>query len=173
MSVPNDLNFDTETYLLFSIYREAYPGIRGMDGSAATYMKRYEKEIRGTGQVLEWLRLATPDKQSPLGCKPSHDLISLIVKPRRNSKSKKPWAYAEDDEVFDMILDATLGELGEDSRIPSFVASVLRHLGLAKRADLNTVPTPRLCRLAAERRQEERRERDEQRLHQKHLKASA
>jgi hypothetical protein len=165
MSAPNDLKFDTETYLLFSIYYEAYGVLKGMDGSAATYLQRFEKEIRGTGQVLEWLGLARTDKKSPLGCKPSHLLMSLIVEPRRCSKSKKSFAYPEDAEVFDMIFDATVGDVEEWSNIPSFVFSVLRLLGLAKESDLlDTVPTPQLYRLAAERRQEEReRQRDEQR----------
>ena len=65
MRVPNDLQFDTETYLLFSIYYEAYGPFEVMDESAATYVKRFEKQIRGTGQVLEWLGLAIPDKNSP------------------------------------------------------------------------------------------------------------
>jgi hypothetical protein len=163
MRVPNDLKFDTETYLLFSIYYKAYGTLVGMDGSAATYLKRFEKEIRGTGQVLEWLGLAKPDKKSPLGWKPSHALMSLIAKPRRHSKCKKPLAYPEDLEVFDMIFDATVGDLEEWSNIPSFVLSVFHLLGLAKEADLDIVPTPRLRRLVCERRQEERQQREEQR----------
>jgi hypothetical protein len=164
MRVPNDLNFDTETYLLFSIYYEAYGILKGMDESAATYVKRFAKEIRGTGQVLEWLGLATPNKKSPLGWKPSHDLISLIIESRTHSKSKKRCADDEDAEVFDMIFDATMGQVEEWSNIPSFVLSVLQLLGLAKEADLDFVPTPRLRALACERRQDERhRRRDEQR----------
>jgi hypothetical protein len=168
MRVPNDLQFDTETYLLFSIYYEAYGILKGMDGSAATYVKRFEKEIRGMGQVLEWLNLAIRDKNSPLGWKPSHDLMSLIAKPHKRSKSKKLCSSAEDDEVFDMILDAAVGELEEDSNIPSFVVRVLRDLGLAKEADLDWVPTRRLRALACERRQAERHQRE----HERRLKSA-
>jgi hypothetical protein len=164
MRVPNDLQFDTETYLLFSIYYEAYGILKGMDESAATYVKRFEKEIRGTGQVLEWLGLAIRDKNSPLGWKPSHDLISLIIESRKHSKSKKLHSDDEDAEVFDMIFDATVGKVEEWSNIPSFVLSVLQFLGLAKEADLDCVPTPRLRALVCKRRQEERHQPDEEHL---------
>jgi hypothetical protein len=154
MGVPNDLNFDTETYLLFSIHYIANGDWEGMDKSAATHVKAFEKEIKATCQVLEWLGLAIPKKKSPLGWKPSHALMSLIAKP--HSKSKKLFSYAEDNEVFDMIFDAALGELKVDSNIPGFVVHVLRDLGLAKEAGDDFVPTPRLRALASERRQAER-----------------
>jgi hypothetical protein len=163
MRVPNDLQFDAETYLLFSIYYEAYGTLKGMDGSAATYLKHFEKEISGAGQVLEWLGLATPNKDSPLGWKPSHALMSLLVEPRKDSKSKKLCADDEDAEVFDMIFDATVGKVEKWSNVRSFVLSVLQFLGLVKEADLDRVPTPRLRRLACERRQEERHLREEER----------
>jgi hypothetical protein len=163
MRVPNDLQFDTETYLLLSIYYEAYGIHEGMDESAATYVKRFEKQIRGTGQALEWLGLAIRDKNSPLGWKPSHDLISLIAKPHKPSKSKKSCPSAEDDEVFDMILDAAVGELDENSSICSCVAKVLTGLGLMVRGrDYDYIPTKYLRRLAAERRQGDRHRREEQ-----------
>jgi hypothetical protein len=158
MHVPNDLNFDTETYLLFSIYYQANL-LKDMDESAETFLERFEKQIRGTGQVLEWLGLATPDKHSPLGWKPSHSLMSLIATPRKRSKSRKAFASSEDNELFDMIFHAALGELEVDSNIPDFVVRVLRDLGLAKQADLDLVPTPRLRALACERRQAERDQR--------------
>jgi hypothetical protein len=165
MRVPNDLQFDTETYLLFSIYYEAYGPFQVMDKSAATYVKRFEKQIRGTGQVLEWLGLAVRDKNSPLGWKPSHDLISLIAKPHKPSKSKKSCSSAEDDEVFDMSLDAAVGELEEDSNIPRCVGRVLIALGLMVRSscDCDYIPTKRLRTLACERLQKERNQRNEER----------
>jgi hypothetical protein len=145
MHVPNDLNFDPETYLLFSIYYQACGSLKGMDGGAATYLQHFEKEIRGTGQVLEWLGLATPSEGSPLGCKPSHLLMSLIVEPRKRSQSKKPFGYPEKAEVFyDILFYAKVGDVEECSNIRSFVLSVLRFLGLAKVADFSTVPTTRL-----------------------------
>jgi hypothetical protein len=158
MRVSNDLQFDTETYLLFSIYYEAHGILKGMDESAATFMKRFAKQIRATGQVLEWLGLATANKNSPLGWKPSHDLMSLIARPHKRSNSRKPGASAEDNEVFDMILDAAVGELEEDSNIALFVASVLTGLGLMARGcdGCDYIPTKKLRWLACERRQEER-----------------
>jgi hypothetical protein len=45
MRVPNDLHFDTETYLLFSIYYAANGILEGTDGSAAAYVETFAKEI--------------------------------------------------------------------------------------------------------------------------------
>jgi hypothetical protein len=145
MHVPNELKFDAETYLLFSIYYQACGSLKGMDGSAATYLQRFEKEIRGTGQVLELLGLARPDEKGPLGWKPSHLLMSLIVEPHRRSQRKQPFGYPEKAEVFDDILfHAKVGDVEECSNIRSFVLLVLRFLGLAQGTDFSTVPTTRL-----------------------------
>jgi hypothetical protein len=151
MHIPRDLQFDTETFLLFSIWYLA-KGPLDKDKTATAYLKDYEKDIRGTGQVLEWLGLARPDKKSALGWKPSHDLMSLIAEPRRLSKSKKECADFEDDEVFDIIFDATIGE-HEEWGFHDFVVSVLRFLGLAKEADDDFVPTSHLRFLVFQRRQ--------------------
>jgi hypothetical protein len=165
MRVPNDLEFDTETYLLFSVYYEANGFLKGVDGSAASFMKHRAEEIQVTGQVLEWLGLATRDKESPLGWKPSHDLMSLIARPHKPSNSRKFGASVEDYELFDMILDAAVGELEEDSAIPGFVAPVLTGLGLMVRGcdGVDYIPTKRLRWLACKRRQEERHLREEER----------
>jgi hypothetical protein len=161
MRVPNDLQFDTETYLLFSIYYNAYR-FEGID-TAASYLKEFKTQIHATGQVLEWLGLATPDKSSPLGSKPSHALIDLVAKPRRRSKSRKTCSTPDDDKVFDMIFDATVHKLEDWFDIPHFVLCVFHYLGLAKEADFDFVPAPGLRSLACERRQEERRLRGEER----------
>ena len=72
---------------------------------------------------------------------------------------------AEDDEVFDRVLDAAVGELDENSNIPSCVASLLNALGLMVQSgdDLDYIPTKRLRKLAAERHREERNQRNEER----------
>jgi hypothetical protein len=159
MRVPNDLRFDTETYLLFCIYYEANGMFKGTNGNAATYLKQFESHIRKTGQVLEWLGLANPDKNNPLGWKPSHSLMGLIANAHKPSKSKKSFSSAEDEEVFSMIFESALGELKVDSPFPGFVVRVLRCLGLAKEAGDDYVPTLKLRALACERRQADRSQR--------------
>jgi hypothetical protein len=162
MQVPNDLQFDTETYLLFSVYYKAHPILEDMDESAATYVRRFDKEIQGAGQVLEWLGLATANKSSPLGWKPSHDLVSLILESRRPLKGSKRFPTDEDTKVFTMIIDAAVGKVEEWPSIYCFVVEVFHLLGLAKEADLAFVPTPLLRALACKRRQEQRHQRDEE-----------
>jgi hypothetical protein len=156
MKLYNDLNLSGEAFLLLSIFREAYC-VEGFGQSAATYVKRHEKQIHAAGQILEWLGFATADSQSPLGHKPSDDLMYRLAQQRRRTQSKKLCSYIEDADVFDSILDNVLGELDEDSNIPAFVVRVFRQLGLAKNtAGLDWVPTAELRTLAAERRQGER-----------------
>ena len=46
MRVPNDLEFDTETYLLFSIYYEANGFLKGVDGSAASFISAVQRKSR-------------------------------------------------------------------------------------------------------------------------------
>jgi hypothetical protein len=80
MQVPNDLQFDTETYLLFSIYYEAYGPFKVMDKSAATYVKRFENQLRGMGQVLEWLGLAILIEAFPRLGKPDRKAAQAFQK---------------------------------------------------------------------------------------------
>jgi hypothetical protein len=164
MRAPNDLNFDTETYLLFSIYYGAYMALEGIAESTTTCLEHLGKAVHATGQVLEWLGFTTPSKNSPLGWKPSHALMCLIAEPRQLSQSKKVFPYPKDDEVFDLILNATLGDLETGSNIPGFVRAVLYFLGLAKETEWGFVPTQRLRELACARRQEGGRQRGEQRV---------
>jgi hypothetical protein len=163
MKIRNDLNLNGEAFLLVSVFHEANC-VEGLNRSAAVYVKRYKKQIHATGQVLQWLGLATADDQSPLKYKPTDDLMYLFARRRGRVQSKKHFSNAEDGDVFDSIFDTVLGELDEDSNVPGFVVRVFRQLGLAKDAGLDSVPTAQLRTLAAERRQEERNRRDEAKL---------
>jgi hypothetical protein len=163
MKLHNDLNLNAEAFLLVSIFHQAYC-FEGANQSAVAYVKRHKKQIDATGRVLEWLGLATADSQSPIAYKPSDDLMYLLARQRARTKSKKPFSTAEDEDVFDSILDVVLEELDEDSNVPAFVVRVFRQLGLARDAGLDYVPTARLRTLAAERRQEARNRREEAKL---------
>jgi hypothetical protein len=164
MRLRNDLNLDTEAYLLLSIYRTASPIELSVYGTTdAMFVEHFDKAIRGAGRVLQWLGLATADDASPLGHRPSHELMHLLARQPRRTRSKKLDADAEDQDVFDLIFEATLGESYEYLHAFSFVMRVFRHLGLAKEGDGEFIPTVRLRRLAAQRRLEERERRDEER----------
>jgi hypothetical protein len=161
MRVPNDLNFDTETYLMFGIHYIANGNWEGMDRTAATHMKAFEKEINAMCKVFAWLGLAVPAKNSPLGWKPSHRLTSLIVNPRKRSFSKKDEATHEDNELFDAMLDASLNE--EVPYVLPFIASALAVLGLVNLTRSGDfIPSPQLREIVARRRQEDRWEQDDQ-----------
>jgi hypothetical protein len=164
MRVPNDLQLDNEAYLLFSAYYTS-SGI-GNTKTAASYLKEFEVGIQGAGQVLGWLGYATPDKSSPLGWKPSQDLISLISNPRRRwpPQIRKISLSAQRKEAYDTMMEAALGDVMWFSDLRNYVASLMELLGLVTLNDLGQViPKRRLCELVAERRQEERDQRYEQR----------
>ena len=96
------------------------------------YLEAYAKEIEAAGKMLLWLGLATPDNESPLGLKPSHELIRLIVKPRKRVvRSKKRLPTAPDEEAINMILDAALRDVvGRTWCVTGYVLSVLGYVGL-------------------------------------------
>lgn len=154
MLVPNDLKFDSGTYLLFAIYYGAWNPF-GPPPDAATYLKQYKNKIRATGRVLESLGLAVPTT-SLLGWKASDSLISLIAKPHGpRLRSKKYEPSYQDKDAFNTIID--YARVGNDPCLFGYVKSVLGVLGLARYAENgDVVPTDQLRELAARRREEER-----------------
>jgi hypothetical protein len=153
MKVPNHLNFDAETYLLFCIYYAANGITEDMDESAATYLATFAKEIETTGQVLQWLGLATPDEESPLGSKPSHQLVRLIVRPRdRLANSRRLSASDPDEEAFGSIFDLALENV--DAVPWAVISYVERVLGFVELLDFTDdggwILTQRLIDLVVE-----------------------
>lgn len=78
------------------------------------YVAKYKGRIKAAGPELAFLRLATPDKISPFGWKPTPLLMELIVK-RKTTKKSKPlyeadlwWQYLA-DYVFGYRSDRTEG----------------------------------------------------------------
>jgi hypothetical protein len=155
----NDENLDSETYLLFAIYSQACRLKCDSRPTAKSYLKTFGKEIQGTARVLEWLGLATPDKTSPLGCRPTTLLMWIIARqPNRPLKAKKSDPSAQDEDAIDSIIDAALADDRFSTNAQSFVRHVLGGLGLIKRTEGGDwAPTRLLRELAAHRRNEDRR----------------
>jgi hypothetical protein len=157
MRVPNDLYFDSETYLLFSVYYRALTvGNRKL--SAKSFFERFQKPIQAMGHVFELLDLAYPKGKSRLGWKPSHIMIDLIVRPRRRRlKSRKDSPSAQDEDTFETIIEEALADVEYDSSIRKDVISVLGVLGLVAYASGGKgVPTNLLRELVAKQRLRER-----------------
>jgi hypothetical protein len=128
MHPPNDLKFGPETHCLFCVYYEAWIYGRS-NASAATYLERYKKAIRITGQVLEWLYLTEPDKASRLGWKPTNFFTCLLAKPRRRLlRSQKNHASSRDKEAFNGMISTTLGNGHNMPEMRAYVISVLSFL---------------------------------------------
>lgn len=157
----NDLGYEPDANLLFLIISRSNEFDIDLPASASGYMKRFERPIRATCRVLEWLNLARPDKASPLGCAPSHELMYVLAKPTRGRlTSAKEAPTTDDEDVIESIFETALPDLkGRDlGSARLFGLSVLSALGLLRTTKNGEyAPTGELRELAAERRQQDRR----------------
>jgi hypothetical protein len=162
----NDLGYEPDANLLFLIISRSNEFDIDLPASSSGYMKRFEREIRATCRVLEWLNLARPDKASPLGCTPSHQLMYVLAEPTRGRlTSAKEAPTTDDEDVIESIFEAALSDLKyyDLGNARLFGLSVLSALGLLRTTkNGDYTPTGHLRELAAERRQEDRRLREEQ-----------
>jgi hypothetical protein len=127
-------------------------------------VETHKSEIEATCRVLEWLRLATPAKEAPLGWKASNLLVGLIVKPRKRfGRSAKACIEAWEENAINMIFETALGNL---DHVPSecliYIQWLFGSLGLMNiNDDGDWIPTRRLLNLAAQSQFEEEHQRNE------------
>jgi hypothetical protein len=165
MYLNNDLDYDPETYLLFLVVSQANEFDIDPPFTARGYLQNFEGEIRAVCRVLEWLNLARSNKNSELGCTPSNQLMAILAKPTRSRlTSRKQVPTTDDEDVIESIFDALSDLEGYDrSSAYGFGLAVLAALGLLRTTKSGDyVPTGHLRELAAERRQQDRRLREEQ-----------
>ena len=78
---------DDDTRLMVSIFQKVFH-LHHVERDQVKYVKRYADAIKRTGQLFEYLGLARPDKQSPLGWRPTLVLLDIMNKHARG-KSKR------------------------------------------------------------------------------------
>ena len=62
----------------------------------AKYVAKYRWHIKAAGPELTFLQLATPDKSSPFGWKPTRHLMTLIAERKTRKKSERlPRCFAK------------------------------------------------------------------------------
>src|ERR1700751_2681092 len=87
VNLMTNLIFDDDTRLMVSIFQKVFH-LRYVERDQVKYVKRYADAIRSTGQLFEYLGLARPDKQSPLGWRATLVLLDIVNKHARG-KSKR------------------------------------------------------------------------------------
>ena len=146
----SDAIFDQDTQRLVRIFQRVFdPGYVELD--QVKYVKQSASAIESAGQLFEYLGLAVPDKQSPLGWRPTPLLLDMINKqPSRKSRwSDKP-TPTKDELLFYLMQDSVFGA-GSDGHRPWSLTlgyEVLHWLGLLRDgSDGYSAPTHRLLRL--------------------------
>ena len=143
--------FDNDTQLMVRIFQEVFQLEGYEEHDPVKYVKSYEWEIEEAGQLLAYLGLAKPDRQSPLGWRPTHLLLDVIAKRAvRRSKPLDRSVCAEDSLIVSLLCDAALGE-ERPKRYPLGALRVLTALGLMRETiDDPDLPALHLRQLFAE-----------------------
>jgi hypothetical protein len=142
----DQVQFDTHTYILLSIFWETNWRADRPIMSAEEFVDKHKREIWGTCKVFEVLGLAVLDGKSPLNWRPTSDLIDLVTLFREGPECGEVLATDTEQEALPALV-------GESLRgTVSYVPDVLAFIGLLKRADDGEwMPTQQLRKLAAER----------------------
>jgi hypothetical protein len=119
--------YDNDVRLMVAIFQR----LDGQDESDPAYVKMYDCEIKDAGEVLEYLGLAQPAKNSPLGWRPTHLLMEIIAK--RLSKQKPQLEPADDELMVHLLRDAVFGDAEGERGFLGY--KVLLELGLLQEND--------------------------------------
>ena len=145
--------FDKDTQRLVRIFQRVF-NLSYVERDQVKYVKRYAWHIDWAGRLFEYLGLAKPDKQSPLGWRPTPLLLDLMNKQsaRKSKPSRKPLPMLN-KLIVDLLRDAVIGD--ESYKVSGGVLSlgfkVLQELGLMRRDPEGDIgATPRLLLLFAE-----------------------
>jgi hypothetical protein len=154
MRVPNDLQLDSGSYLLFALFYESNHVHDRL--SAAAFLQDFESDVETACRIAAWLGLATPAVESPLGWKSTPLLVDLVVRQRSGlRRGRKKHLSGVETMEFDSISESALGRPFSLER-EYCVRQLFVFIGLL-RLDYDEeewVPTQRLFDLVAERRKE-------------------
>jgi hypothetical protein len=156
MKVPNELQLDSGSYLLYALLYESNTIARHDRSSAAYFLHTFKSEVQIACQIAAWLGLATPAVESPLGWTSTPPLVDLVVQQRRGHRrdGKKHFSGVETTD-FDTIAESALGDPFSLER-EYCVRQCFVFIGLIQLGDDEDewVPTQRLLDLVAEKRKE-------------------
>ena len=142
--------FNQDTQRLVRIFQKVFH-LRDVERDQVKYVKRYAEQIKWAGRLFEYLGLAEPDKQSPLGWRPTPLLLHVMNKQsaRKSKPSKKPIPILNKLIVI-FIGEAVIGDEAHDG-VLSLGYEVLHELAFVREDPEGELgATPRLIRLLVE-----------------------
>jgi hypothetical protein len=98
----------------------------------AKYVAEYKEELEAAGPELTFLQLATLDKKSPFGWKPTKLLMEFIAKRKTAKKSKRLY---EADTWYQLLTDYAFGYESDRGSGSVFTHELLVAIGLMHEED--------------------------------------
>lgn len=122
--------YDKDIHLVVSIFQQAiqYKGHEERD--QAKYVKRHATKIKDAGLMFNYLGLAEPDDNSPIGWKPTHRMMEVIA--LRASKPKSSRASGKEDFLIEYLYTLSFGESKDRA---DFAFEFLKVIGLLRSDD--------------------------------------
>jgi hypothetical protein len=138
---------DTGSRLMITIFQQVFLP-QDDERDPKKYLKKYATDIKLAGQLFEYLGLAQIDERSPLGWKPTDQLVDIIAKKAaRPSKPTAKSAINGGGVILDLLTDAVFGQ---DHELHNHLgAKVLNAIGLIQDCEKYWGATPLLLQLFA------------------------
>jgi hypothetical protein len=135
------MDYDSDTHLLVTMFQKCWFAADRIPTDPVKYVKKYKPEIKDAGLLFAYLDLAEVDPKSPLGWKPTHRLLEIIVE-RAEAEHRN-----DDHMTVDLLWDTVFDDYVENGR-GILGLYVLLGLGLMKQDDVGCwFATPELQRL--------------------------
>jgi hypothetical protein len=99
--------FTTQGLKLINFFQKAFQA-GAIERDPEKYLAKYRSEIDASGQVFQYLELATPDSKSALGWKPTKRLFDLIAKSDAGPPKTTPKSV-DIQVLLDLLMDTMLG----------------------------------------------------------------
>jgi hypothetical protein len=140
---------DTGSRLMITIFQQVFLP-QDDERDPKKYLKKYASDIKLAGQLFEYLGLAQIDERSPLGWKPTDQLVDIIAKKAaRPSKPTAKSAINGGGLILDLLTDAVFGQDHDDDMHNHLGDKVLNAIGLIQDCENYWEATPLLLQLFA------------------------
>ena len=150
--------FDNDTYLMVALFQAVLQFEDHVETEPLKYVKRHAFRIKKAGQLFEYLGLAKPDAESPIGWRPTGFLIKIIAE---RLLATKPRTIASSDDL-DFTLDFLCQKIfGDSSEGVELSFETLHALGLLREDADGWRPTRQMKELARNAPYEDEKDYDE------------
>ena len=145
--------WNNEDHLMVSIFLKAAQLDVSERYEPEEFAKEYEDHIKDAGLLFQYLGLAKPHSESPLGWKPTPKLLKIIAeRATRRIRQSSRRARVEDTLITSQLRDLAFGEGCANTPDQYLAFDALGGLGLMRESGdgEKLLPTLRLRRLFAE-----------------------